>query len=73
MIFYFAENGYYTAALVKKPVTLRTNIFFFILCFYFKYLYSKTTLPETFYRFALFCLAIPIILLAFQYGWQGRF
>lgn len=28
-------------------------------------------LPEELRRFAPFCLAIPIILLAFRYGWQG--
>lgn len=62
-----------TAALVKKPVTLRTKHIFLYIVLFILNIYIQTTLPETFYRFALFCLAIPIILLAFQYGWQGRF
>ncbi|EKO3674127.1 signal transduction histidine-protein kinase/phosphatase UhpB [Vibrio metschnikovii] len=31
----------------------------------------QTSLPEELRRFAPFCLAIPIIVLAFRYGWQG--
>ncbi|MFY1026852.1 signal transduction histidine-protein kinase/phosphatase UhpB [Actinobacillus seminis] len=62
-----------TAALVKKPVTLRTKHIFLYIVLFILNIYIQTTLPETFYRFALFCLAIPIILLAFQYGWQGAF
>lgn len=31
----------------------------------------QTSLPEELRRFAPFCMAIPIILLAVRYGWQG--
>ncbi|KOO04236.1 signal transduction histidine-protein kinase/phosphatase UhpB [Vibrio nereis] len=31
----------------------------------------QTTLPEELKRFAPFCMAIPIIVLALRYGWQG--
>ncbi|OBX07760.1 signal transduction histidine-protein kinase/phosphatase UhpB [Gallibacterium genomosp. 3] len=60
-----------TAALVRKPVILRSkHIFIYIILFTLNIL-IQTTLPESFNRFALFYLSIPIILLAFQYGWQG--
>ncbi|OBW91207.1 signal transduction histidine-protein kinase/phosphatase UhpB [Gallibacterium salpingitidis] len=60
-----------TAALVNKPVILRSkHILIYIILFLLNIL-IQTALPETFNRFALFYLSIPIILLAFQYGWQG--
>ncbi|MFC0323819.1 signal transduction histidine-protein kinase/phosphatase UhpB [Gallibacterium melopsittaci] len=60
-----------TAALVNKPVILRSkHIFIYIFLFILNIL-IQTALPESFNRFALFYLSIPIILLAFQYGWQG--
>ncbi len=31
----------------------------------------QTSLPDELRRFAPFCMAIPIILLAVRYGWQG--
>ena len=34
-------------------------------------IFVQTSLPEEFARFAPFCMAIPIIVLAFRYGWQG--
>ncbi|MDG6855204.1 signal transduction histidine-protein kinase/phosphatase UhpB [Glaesserella parasuis] len=62
-----------TSSLIKKPVTLRIkHIFIYILLFVLN-IYIQMKLPDTFYRFALFYFAIPIILLAFQYGWQGAF
>lgn len=62
-----------TATLVKKPITLRTKHILMYIVLFTLNIYIQTTLPNEFYRFALFCLAIPIILLAFQYGWQGAF
>ncbi|OAJ92587.1 signal transduction histidine-protein kinase/phosphatase UhpB [Vibrio bivalvicida] len=33
----------------------------------------QTSLPDELKRFAPFCMAIPIIVLALRYGWQGAF
>ncbi|WP_423738288.1 signal transduction histidine-protein kinase/phosphatase UhpB [Caviibacterium pharyngocola] len=60
-----------TAALVKKPITLRTKHILIYIFLFILNIYIQTALPEAFNRFSLFYLAIPIILLAFQYGWQG--
>ncbi|MCT8627741.1 signal transduction histidine-protein kinase/phosphatase UhpB, partial [Glaesserella parasuis] len=62
-----------TSSLIKKPVTLRIKHIFIYILLFFLNIYIQMKLPDTFYRFALFYLAIPIILLAFQYGWQGAF
>ncbi|MDG6895089.1 signal transduction histidine-protein kinase/phosphatase UhpB [Volucribacter amazonae] len=60
-----------TANLVHKPLSLRTrHISLYILLFLVN-IYIQMKLPITFSRFSIFCLAIPIILLAFHYGWQG--
>ncbi|OOF79024.1 two-component system sensor histidine kinase UhpB [Rodentibacter caecimuris] len=60
-----------TARLVHKPVSLRTK---HILSYIFLFLLNiaiQIYTPEEFHRFALFFLSIPIILLAYYYGWQG--
>lgn len=60
-----------TAGLVHKPIALRAkHIFGYILLFLLN-IYIQIYTPEEFHRFALFFLAIPIILLAYYYGWQG--
>ncbi|OOH92445.1 two-component system sensor histidine kinase UhpB [Pasteurellaceae bacterium 15-036681] len=60
-----------TASLVHKPITLRTkHILIYTLLFAFN-IYLQTHIPEEFQRVALFSLAIPIIILAYNYGWQG--
>ncbi|PJG85980.1 signal transduction histidine-protein kinase/phosphatase UhpB [Conservatibacter flavescens] len=60
-----------TADLIHKPISLRTRHIFIYLFLFILNIYIQTTLPSEFMRFAIFCLAIPIILLAFHYGWQG--
>ncbi|NAW69729.1 signal transduction histidine-protein kinase/phosphatase UhpB [Vibrio sp. V27_P1S3P104] len=53
--------------------TPRFNIKAISLCslLFFISIILQTSLPEELRRFAPFCLAIPIILLALRYGWQG--
>ena len=60
-----------TAALVNKPVILRSKHLLIYSILFLLNILIQTTLPESFNRFALFYLSIPIILLAFRYGWQG--
>lgn len=60
-----------TATIVHKPLSLRVK---HILSYIFLFLLNiciQIYTPEEFHRFALFFLAIPIILLAYYYGWQG--
>ncbi|WP_443091043.1 signal transduction histidine-protein kinase/phosphatase UhpB [Basfia succiniciproducens] len=60
-----------TASLVHKPISLRAkHILIYILLFLLN-IFIQVDIPEEFHRFALFFLAIPIILLAYHYGWQG--
>ncbi len=60
-----------TVNLVAKPVALRSrHIVFYVLLFALNIL-VQLGLPDELRRFAPFCLAIPIILLAFRYGWKG--
>ncbi|BFU59352.1 MULTISPECIES: signal transduction histidine-protein kinase/phosphatase UhpB [Rodentibacter] len=60
-----------TAKLAHKPITLRTkHILIYILLFLIN-IFIQIYTPEEFHRFALFFLSIPIILLAYYYGWQG--
>lgn len=60
-----------TARLVHKPIALRTkHILIYILLFLLS-IFIQIYTPEEFHRFALFFLSVPIILLAYYYGWQG--
>lgn len=60
-----------TARLVHKPIALRTkHILSYILLFLLNICIQIYT-PDEFHRFALFFLSVPIILLAYYYGWQG--
>ena len=60
-----------TARLVHKPISLRAkHILIYIFLFLLNICIQIYT-PEEFHRFALFFLSIPIILLAYYYGWQG--
>ncbi|OOF38958.1 two-component system sensor histidine kinase UhpB [Rodentibacter mrazii] len=60
-----------TARLVHKPISLRAkHILIYILLFLLNILIQIYT-PEEFHRFTLFFLSVPIILLAYAYGWQG--
>lgn len=56
---------------INKPVALRgRHIAWYVLVFVLN-IFVQIVLPDELQRFAPFCLAIPIILLAFRYGWQG--
>ncbi|WP_244160221.1 signal transduction histidine-protein kinase/phosphatase UhpB [Rodentibacter trehalosifermentans] len=60
-----------TARLIHKPISLRANhILIYIFLFLLNILIQIYT-PEEFHRFSLFVLSVPIILLAYVYGWQG--
>lgn len=60
-----------TAGLVHKPITLRAKHIFSYICLFLLNIFIQVYTPEEFHRFALFFLAIPIIVLAYSYGWQG--
>ncbi|OOF70860.1 signal transduction histidine-protein kinase/phosphatase UhpB [Rodentibacter caecimuris] len=62
-----------TANLVNKPIVLRTKHIFVYIIIFLVNIFIQIFFPDEFYRFTLFCLAVPIIWLAFQYGWQGAF
>ncbi|CAH8190050.1 signal transduction histidine-protein kinase/phosphatase UhpB [Vibrio aestuarianus] len=60
-----------TANLVSRHIEFRArHIVFYSLLFALS-IALQIGLPDELRRFAPFCLAIPIILLAFRYGWQG--
>lgn len=58
-------------ALVSQPVNWRArHLVWYLLLFAFS-LWLQLGLPEELARFTPFCLALPIIALAWHYGWQG--
>ncbi|CAG20731.1 signal transduction histidine-protein kinase/phosphatase UhpB [Photobacterium profundum] len=60
-----------TVNLVSKPIELRSRHVVIYVVLFALSIAAQVGLPEELRRFAPFCLAIPIILLAFRYGWQG--
>lgn len=60
-----------TANLIHRPLMLRTKQVFSYLVIFVASIILQLTLPKDLNLFAPFCLAIPIILLAYSYGWQG--
>ncbi|TDQ57009.1 two-component system sensor histidine kinase UhpB [Mesocricetibacter intestinalis] len=60
-----------SAGSIHTPLNLRANPILIYALLLIGNIYIQTQLPNEFRRFSLFCLAIPIILLAFRYGWQG--
>lgn len=60
-----------TTNLVHKPVTLRAKYILSYIIIFIISLFLQHTLPKDLSLFTPFCLAIPIILLAYSYGWQG--
>ncbi|SON53374.1 signal transduction histidine-protein kinase/phosphatase UhpB [Vibrio tapetis] len=60
-----------TANLVSRHIEFRTRHVFLYAVLFVLSIALQVGLPEELRRFAPFCLAIPIILLAFRYGWQG--
>lgn len=60
-----------TVDLVARPVEFRSrHILFYVILFSLNII-IQLYLPNELRRFAPFCLAIPIIVLAFRYGWKG--
>ncbi|WCE31797.1 signal transduction histidine-protein kinase/phosphatase UhpB [Vibrio sp. SCSIO 43137] len=70
---YLFQNSWepLTATLAGKPVNLRKQHILFFLLLFTASIFAQSALPEELSQFAPFCLAIPIILLAYHYGWQG--
>lgn len=60
-----------TVDLVSRPVTLRVRHVLLYVALLIASIVLQLGLPQELRRFAPFCLAIPIVLLAFRYGWQG--
>ena len=60
-----------TVNLVSRPVELRSRHVVLYATLFIISIAIQLGLPDEMRRFAPFCLAIPIILLAFRYGWQG--
>lgn len=60
-----------TSNLINRPVVFKIRDILFYSALFIGSIVLQTTLPDALRRFAPFCLAIPIILLAFRYGWQG--
>jgi len=60
-----------TVNLVSRPVELRSRHVVLYASLFIISIAIQLGLPDEMRRFAPFCLAIPIILLAFRYGWQG--
>ena len=60
-----------TVNLVSRPVELRSRHVVLYAALFIISIAIQLGLPDEMRRFAPFCLAIPIILLAFRYGWQG--
>ncbi|WGE32295.1 signal transduction histidine-protein kinase/phosphatase UhpB [Actinobacillus genomosp. 2] len=60
-----------TANHIKKPIRLRMGYIFIYSMLFILNIIIQSLMPGEFTRFAIFCLAIPIVLLAFHYGWQG--
>ncbi|QKJ85081.1 Sensor histidine protein kinase UhpB [Paramixta manurensis] len=58
-------------ALVAQPVNWRTRHLFWYLLLFAISLWLQFGLPDDLSRFTPFCLALPIIALAWHYGWQG--
>lgn len=60
-----------TASLVHSRIDFKIRHFLFYSSIFIASIYIQTGLPEQLRQFAPFCLAIPIIFLAYSYGWQG--
>lgn len=58
-------------ALVTQPVNWRTRHLIWYLVLFAISLWLQLGLPAELSRFTPFCLALPIIALAWHYGWQG--
>ncbi|MCG6211646.1 signal transduction histidine-protein kinase/phosphatase UhpB [Vibrio furnissii] len=60
-----------TSNLVTRKIEFKVRHILLYSSLFIASILLQTSLPDELRRFAPFCLAIPIILLAFRYGWQG--
>lgn len=58
-------------ALLSQPVNWRARHLFWYLLLFSVSLWLQLGLPQALSRFTPFCLALPLIALAWHYGWQG--
>lgn len=58
-------------ALIDQPVDWRFRHLFWYLLLFVLSLWLQLGLPDSLVRFTPFCLAIPIMAMAWRYGWQG--
>ncbi|MUG29592.1 signal transduction histidine-protein kinase/phosphatase UhpB [Aeromonas salmonicida] len=58
-------------ALVDQPVDWRFRHLVWYLLLFILSLWLQLGLPDSLVRFTPFCLAIPIMAMAWRYGWQG--
>ncbi|MEJ6122048.1 signal transduction histidine-protein kinase/phosphatase UhpB [Vibrio sp. 2-Bac 85] len=70
---YLFQNSWnqLTADFINEQFDLRNRHLFLYLLLFVVNVFAQAGLPEELRRFAPFCLAIPIVLLAYRYGWQG--
>lgn len=58
--------------LIHKPINLRLHhIMWYLLLFALSIWLQNQVTESDLYLFAPFCLAIPIVFMAYRYGWQG--
>ncbi|CNI55089.1 MULTISPECIES: signal transduction histidine-protein kinase/phosphatase UhpB [Yersinia] len=58
--------------LIHKPINLRLHhIIWYLLLFALSIWLQNQVTESDLYLFAPFCLAIPIVFMAYRYGWQG--
>ncbi|MDF2154525.1 signal transduction histidine-protein kinase/phosphatase UhpB [Vibrio sp. CAU 1672] len=60
-----------TSHLISNTVTFKVRHILMYSLLLISNIVIQTSLPEELKRFAPFCMAIPIIILALRYGWQG--
>ncbi|PHM29192.1 signal transduction histidine-protein kinase/phosphatase UhpB [Xenorhabdus budapestensis] len=60
-----------TANILAYPIRFHWNQIVFYSLLFILNIFLQIWIPSELHYFAPFCLAIPIILLAFRYGWQG--
>ncbi len=71
---YLANNTWLPLgpSLVSQPINWRGRHLVWYLLLFVISLWLQLGLPDELSRFTPFCLALPIIALAWHYGWQGR-
>ncbi|MDN3611868.1 signal transduction histidine-protein kinase/phosphatase UhpB [Vibrio ostreicida] len=70
---YLFENTWQplTSSMINPALVIKCKPLMVLTLLFSTSFVLQLTLPDELRRFAPFCLAIPIIFLAFRYGWQG--